>query len=70
MKYFRFQLFFKNPSFRGLLARCLQVCPVEAEWLDALLERLRNVNVKRLSGGATTAAELAAAEGEAHQSVP
>ena len=34
--------------------------------MDPLVERLRTVNVKRLSGGATTAAELAAAEGQIH----
>lgn len=40
---------------------------MEPEWVDPLVERLRNVNVKRLSGGATTAAELAAAKGQSHR---
>lgn len=40
-----------------------QVCPVDSEWVAPLVERLRNVNVKRLSGGATTAAEVAVAQG-------
>lgn len=47
-----------------------QVCPVDSDWVAPLVERLRNVNVKRLSGGATTAAEVAVAQGELTNSTP
>lgn len=37
----------------------MQVCPVEVEWVDIVMPRLRGVDVKRLSGGATTQAAIA-----------
>lgn len=33
----------------------MQVCPIEAEWAEEVLPKLRNVDVERLSGGATAA---------------
>lgn len=41
----------------------MQVCPVEPEAVGLVIPRLRNVDVRRLSGGATTAAAVAKAEG-------
>ena len=39
------------------------MCPVEADWVTPLVERLRNVDVERLSGGAINAATFAVAQG-------
>lgn len=33
----------------------LQVCPVEGRWVQQILPKLHNINVGRLSGGATAA---------------
>lgn len=38
----------------------MQVCPVEGEWVGKYVEKLRGVDVERLSGGASTAHVLAA----------
>ena len=38
-----------------------QVCPVEGEWTTDIIPKLRNIDVKRLSGGKTGAAAAAAA---------
>ena len=47
-------------SLLGLVyASTMQVCPVEVEWVDIVMPRLRGVDVKRLSGGATTQAAIA-----------
>jgi len=43
------------------MARHAQVCPVEAEWAEAVLPKLRSVDVERLSGGATAARAAARA---------
>ena len=43
----------------------MQVCPVEVEWVDIVMPRLRGVDVKRLSGGATTQAAIADASAAA-----
>ena len=40
----------------------LQVCPMEAEWVEDVLPKLRDVDVERLSGGATAAAAAHRAE--------
>lgn len=39
----------------------LQVCPTRAEWVEPLLPKLQDVDVKRLSGGKLAAAAAAAA---------
>lgn len=39
-----------------------QVCAIEGRWAERLLPRLEQVNVQRLSGGATTALAMAEAE--------
>lgn len=49
------------------MAFSLQVCPVEEDWVAMILPKLRNVDVKRLSGGATAAA---AAVATANQDAP
>lgn len=63
------------PKLRGGLSCCLsilvrfvetcaslvQVCPVEGQWVNTVLPKLRGVDVKRLSGGATAAAAKAEA---------
>ncbi len=41
-----------------------QVCPVEAEWAEEIIPKLRDVDVKRLSGGAAAAAAGSNAAGE------
>ena len=41
---------------------CVQVCPVDSEWVQHILPRLWDVDVKRLSGGHTT--ELAVERAE------
>ena len=41
----------------------MQVCPVEGEWAEEVLPKLRGVDVERLSGG-TTAAKAAARAAE------
>ena len=41
-----------------------QVCPAEPEAVGLVIPRLRNIDIHRLSGGATTAAAVARAEGE------
>ena len=38
------------------------MCPVEGEWVQHLMPKLRNVDVQRLSGGASTAAAVEAAQ--------
>ncbi len=45
----------------------IQVCPVESDWVSMILPKLRNADVKRLSGGNTAAA---AAIATAHQDLP
>lgn len=45
----------------------MQVCPVEPDWVSMILPKLRNADVKRLSGGDTAAA---AAIATAHQDLP
>ncbi|KAL3149932.1 hypothetical protein ABBQ38_013295 [Trebouxia sp. C0009 RCD-2024] len=45
-----------------------RVCPVDDDWVAMILPKLRNVDVKRLSGGSTAAA--AAAVATAHQDAP
>jgi ATP-dependent RNA helicase DHX8/PRP22 len=32
----------------------VQVCPMNTEWVEEVLPKLRNINVERLSGGMTT----------------
>lgn len=44
-----------------------QVCPVETDWVSMILPKLRNADIKRLSGGETAAA---AAIATAHQDLP
>jgi hypothetical protein len=51
--------------FRPFCASTMQVCPVEVEWVDIVMPRLRGVDVKRLSGGATTEAAIADASAAA-----
>lgn len=59
------QLFSVLINYVMLLKCIMQVCPVEAEWVDTVMPRLRGVDVKRLSGGATTEAAKAGAWAEA-----
>ncbi|PRW39269.1 pre-mRNA-splicing factor ATP-dependent RNA helicase PRP1 [Chlorella sorokiniana] len=42
-----------------------KVCPVEAQWVQAILPRLEGIDVNRLSGGKTGAKAIAAAEAQA-----
>ncbi|KAL4440347.1 hypothetical protein ABPG75_003348 [Micractinium tetrahymenae] len=42
-----------------------KVCPVEAAWVQAIVPKLENVDVNRLSGGKTGQAAIAAAEAKA-----
>ena len=49
----------------------VQVCPVEGEWAEEVLPKLRGVDVERLSGGATAAKAAARpAEPEPMDAVP
>ena len=40
----------------------MQVCPIKAEWVEDVLPKLRDIDVERLSGGATTVAAAHRAE--------
>ena len=51
------------------MAFSLQVCPVEEDWVAMILPKLRNVDVKRLSGGATAAVATANQDAPAADSV-
>ncbi|KAI7837808.1 hypothetical protein COHA_008436 [Chlorella ohadii] len=42
-----------------------KVCPVESQWVQAILPRLEGIDVNRLSGGKTGAKAIAAAEAQA-----
>lgn len=44
----------------------LQVCPMEPEWVQYILPKLWDIDVKRLSGGATTEIAVEEAEQAAH----
>lgn len=42
----------------------LQVCPVEADWVAMIIQKLRDIDVKRLSGGPQAAAAAIATAGQ------
>ena len=49
-----------------LTPRDMQVCPMEPEWVQCILPKLWDIDVKRLSGGATTEIAVVQAEQAAH----
>ncbi|EFN54077.1 hypothetical protein CHLNCDRAFT_136192 [Chlorella variabilis] len=49
----------------GQSSTLAQVCAVEAAWVQAIIPRLENIDVNRLSGGKTGQAAIAAAEARA-----
>mmetsp|Transcript_31621 Transcript_31621/g.89851 ORF Transcript_31621/g.89851 Transcript_31621/m.89851 type:complete len:98 (-) Transcript_31621:1648-1941(-) len=47
----------------------LQVCPVNGEWTEEIIPKLRGIDVLRLSGGKTGAAAATAAEERSRRAV-
>ena len=42
----------------------LQVCPVEGDWVAMIIQKLRDIDVKQLSGGPKAAAAAIATAGQ------